>query len=256
MRLHKWDGGIQDHWYEDSPERGSRQGRKLPQLATHHRPGLSSYVFPSFEHSILDWNVLLHRHDTRASGEYHQGPLCISDQGNRKWNWNSFILFLTLFRTAASQWLELPLGMLAIWRKPCTMSPSNLLFINLVYCPPSFNPDFYLQSSSCLLYPQVNWTPALPESRSSLTAPLFKTISLLNIYQDHQLYSSMIKNGRAYLQAMKLLVIYMPWHCHGKFCCNTMCLKNKSLCDSFKIVVCEVAASCWQGITVPNCRSM
>ena len=45
-------------------------------------------------------------------------------------------LFLTLFRTAASQWLELPLGMLAIWRKPCTMSPSNLLFINLVYCPP------------------------------------------------------------------------------------------------------------------------
>ena len=148
-------------------------------------------------------------------------------------------LFLTLFRTAASQWLELPLGMLAIWRKPCTMSPSNLLFINSVYCPPLFDPGFYLQSSSCLLYPQVNWTPALPESRSSLTAPLFKTISLLNIYQDHQLYSSMIKNGRAYLQAMKLLVIYLPWHCHGKFCCNTMCLKNKSLCDSFKIVMCE-----------------
>ena len=115
-------------------------------------------------------------------------------------------------------------------------------------------PGFYHQSSSCLLYPQVNWTPALPESRSSLTAPLFKTISLLNIYQDHQLYSSMIKNGRAYLQAMKLLVIYLPWHCHGKFCCNTMCLKNKSLCDSFKIVVCVVAASCWQGITMPNCR--
>ena len=105
-----------------------------------------------------------------------------------------------------------------------------------------------------ILYPQVNWTPALPESRSSLTAPLFKTISLLNIYQDHQLYSSMIKNGRAYLQAMKLLVISMPWHFHGNF----VVLLYSKMCSGWVEQVCDCLNCCtWSlGHSAQSCPDM
>ena len=102
MRLHKWDGGIQDHWYEDSLEGGSGQGGKLSQLAAHHWPGphwktreklpqhitdlYQPWIFFTFltKSGFLDWYVLLYWYDPRASWRDYQEPLRIPHKGKHE----------------------------------------------------------------------------------------------------------------------------------------------------------------------------
>ena len=90
---------IQDHWYEDRLEGRPCQGGKLSQLAAHHWPGLHwkttreapNWSLISLESSlktwsgILDWHVLLHRYDPRASWRDYQEPLRIPHQGEQTW---------------------------------------------------------------------------------------------------------------------------------------------------------------------------